>query len=159
MQERDLEVMPLTLVVPKVLPEPGPLRVMVDVPHTLLHHFDPSLEADPDLKSFMKKGHHSVSLELARLAMATCLGPDKTLPEIHEAYMSSERNDKWALRVYFDYLIPAGNKNPPVVSFQANEDLDEDGNVEFIPFVPRTEKAREKYNCTAEDPSDDNSEG
>ena len=47
-----------------------------------------------------------------------------------------------SLRIYFHYLIPSGEKNPPVVIFDANRDLDEDGNVEFNPILPRTEKAR-----------------
>ena len=143
--------MALTLVVPKVFPRSGPLRVMVDVPHTLLCHFDPSLEADLELELFMRELQHPVSLELARRAMTTCFGPDNTIPKIHESFISSERNNRWTLRIHFDYLIPAGEKNPPVVSFQANEDLDEDGNVEFIPILPRTEKARGKYNSTVID--------
>ena len=91
--------------------------------------------------------------------MTTCFGPDIKIPKIHESFISSERNNKWTLRIHFDNLIPAGEKNPPIVSFQANQDLDDDGNVEFVPILPRTEKAREKYNCKvahlAEDDSDD----
>ena len=150
--------MSLTLVVPKVFPSSGPLRVMVDVPHTLLHHFDPSLEIDLELESFMRELQHPVSLELARRAMTTCFGPDNTIPKIHESFISSKRNNRWTFRIHFDYLIPAGEKNPPVVSFQANEDLDEDGNVEFLPILPRTEKAREKYNGTVVDLPEGDSE-
>lgn len=86
--------MSLTLVVPKVFPSSGPLRVMVDVPHTLLHHFDPSLETDLELESFMRELQHPVSLELAQRAMTTCFGPDNTIPKIHESFVSSKRNNR-----------------------------------------------------------------
>jgi hypothetical protein len=150
--------MSLTLIVPKVFPSSGPLRVMVDVPHTLLHHFDPSLESGLELESFMRELQHPVSLELAQRAMTTCFGPDNIIPKIHESFISSKRNNRWTLRIHFDYLIPAGEKNPPVISFQANEDLDEDGNVEFLPILLRTEKAREKYNSTVIDLPEGDSE-
>jgi len=150
--------MSLTLVVPKVFLSSGPLRVIVDVPHTLLHHFDPSLETDLEVESFMRELQHPVSLKLAQRAMTACLGPDNTIPKDPRILMSSKRNNRWTLRIHFDYWIPAGEKNPPVVSFQANEDLDEDGNVEFLPILPRTEKARGKYNSTVIDLPEGDSE-
>jgi hypothetical protein len=106
----------------------------------------------------MRELQHPVSLELAQRATTTCFGPDNTIPKIHESFISSKRNNRWTLRIHFDYLIPAGEKNPPVVSFQANADLDEDGNVEFLPILPRTEKAREKYNSTVIDLPEGDSE-
>ena len=150
--------MSLTLVVPKVFPSSGPLLAMVDVPHTLLHHFDPSPETELELESFVRELQHPVSLELAQRPTATCFSPDNTIPKIHESFISSKRNNTWTLRIHFDYLIPAAEKNPPVVSFQANEDLDEDSNVEFLPILPRTEKAREKYNSTVIDLPEGDSE-
>src|SRR6266487_4652787 len=98
--------MSLTLVVPKSFPSSGPLRVMVTVPSTLLHHFDPSLESNLNMEQFMRKVNHPVSLELTRRAMTTCLGPNIPVPKIHEGYMSNPRNGTWGLRVHFDYLIP-----------------------------------------------------
>ena len=125
------------------------------MPHTLLYHFDPSLEADLELESFMRELQRPVSLELAQRAMTTCFGPVSTIPKIHESFISSKRNNRWALRIH---LIPAGEKNTPVVSFQADEDLDEDGNVEFLPILSRTENAREKYNGTVVNLPEDDSE-
>lgn len=79
--------------------------------------------------------------------MTTCLGLDIPVPKIHEDYLSNPRNSTWSLRIYFPTIwVPSDEKNPAVVSFDANRDLDEDGNVEFIPILPRTEKAKAKYN-------------
>lgn len=86
------------------------------------------------------------SRELVRMAIITCSRPDIITPEIREAYMTSSRNDSWSLWIQADCSIPKDEKDPPVVAFQANVELDDDGNVEFIPIVPRTAKARAKYN-------------
>ena len=75
--------MSLTLIVPKVFPLSGPLRIMVDVPHNLLHHFDSSLETDLKMESFMRGLHHPVSVELAQRAMSTFFGPNNNIPKIH----------------------------------------------------------------------------
>ena len=99
------------------------------------------------MEEFMTHLDHPVSRELARRAISTCLGPDTNVatPKIQEAYMSSSRNDSWSLIIQADCAVPSDEKDPQLVCLQAKGELDEDGNVEFIPLVPHTTKARAKY--------------
>ena len=87
-----------------------------------------------------------VSCELVQRAITTCSRPDIIAPEIREIYMASSRNDSWSLWIQADCSIPKDEEDPPVVAFHANVELDDDGNVESIPIVPRNAKARAKYN-------------
>ena len=96
------------------------------------------------MEDFMTQLEHPVSRELVRRAINTCLGPDVITPEIREAYMTNHRNDSWSLLIQADCSVPKDERDPHIVSFQVNEELDDDGNVEFIPLAPRSAKARAK---------------
>lgn len=134
-----------TLEVAKTFPTSGPIRIIVCVNGPLLHHFDKSLPVDLAKDYFMTWPERPVSRRLARMAVNTCLGPDVEVPKIREAYMGGLKNDGWALMIRVDLSVPPGEDDPQVVYLQSKAELDDDGNVVFIPVVPRTAKARAKY--------------
>ena len=86
-------------------------------------------------------------LELGKRAAVTCFGPDCPLPAIRNSYILNPQHNTYRIRVAVDYLVKKDNRNPPVVLFWALYELNEEDEVEFAPIIPRTEKARAKYNC------------
>lgn len=104
---------------------------------------------------FLKKeSSDCVRDELARQAITTCFGSDAKLPaQINKAYVARINNDEWSFKIYFDCDVPIEQINPPVAAFYCQTELDEDGNAEFIPLVPKTEKAKWKHNNALDIPS------
>lgn len=135
----------LTLVVPKVFPASGPLRIIVSVPGPLLHHFDSDLTENVERKDLMRLGGHPVSHRIAQMAANTCQRSDFLLREVVESFMEHSANDSWDLVVKVDCSVPSTESDPFIAYFQANKELDDEGQVEFIPIVPRTARARAKY--------------
>lgn len=116
------------------------------VPSTLLHYFDPSLDKDPSMTKLLAGRVHPVSRELAQRAMHTCLGPVGITPKLRQAGWTDRDKSLWMLALHIDCLVSGDEEDPPVVYFQAKEDLDEDGNVRFIALVPQTAERRARYN-------------
>ena len=143
--------MPLQLVVPKTFPSTGPLRIIVQVPSFLLQQFsacvDSTVEALGPHEFLKEESSDCVTDELARRAITTCFGSDAKLPaQIIKAYVGRINSDEWSFKIHFDCDIPIEQTNPPVAAFYCQNELDEDGNAEFIALVPKTEKAKWKHN-------------
>ena len=139
--------MSLKLVVPKTFPAAGPLRIIVDVPKSLLHYFDPAVETDCGPDAFLEEPSNRVKDELARRAIKTCFGADAELPhQIYKTYMGRVNSDEWFFKIWFDCDVPAGEENPPVAAFYCERDPDEDGDPVFIPLLPKSRKGRWKQN-------------
>ena len=134
----------LTLVVPKEFPATGPLRIVVSVPGFLLHHFDPELTETVEKHHLERLHNHPVTSRIAQLAANTC-GRSDPIVEFRQAFMGHVSSEIWHLIVPLECSVPSTERDPPLVYLQANNDLDEDGNVELIPVVPRTAKARAKH--------------
>lgn len=113
----------------------------------LLHHFDKSLTADLRMSDFIARPERPISRQLVRMALNTCFDSDVGTPEIREGYMSRHNNDSWSFLVQADCSVPPDEDDPQVVYFQSKQELDDDGNVEFVPVVPRTAKARRRYHA------------
>lgn len=135
----------LTLVVPKTFPTSGPIRIQVSVDGSLLQYFDDSLPSTLTERDFMGRLRHSISRQIARLAINTCLGTDVEVPKIQEGFVSHPASENWHYLIQVDCSVPPDEKDPQVIYFHSNTELDDDGNVEFIPIVPRTANARRKY--------------
>jgi len=139
----------LILVAPKTLPSSTPLRISMMVPNILLHYFDPSLDKNPSMADVVKQRVNIVSRELAQKAIYTCLGPVAITPRIREAYHFKRPfesgNDPWSLWIQIDCSVSGDEEDLPMVYFQAEKELDEDGNVRFVAVVPQTAKAKERY--------------
>jgi hypothetical protein len=137
----------LTLVVPKEIPASGPLRIIVSVQGNLLHHFDPDLLETLTLEDFRDRDDRLVSRQLARLSLNTCSRADVPLPDVNikEAFMGHDTSDSWSFIVKVDCSVSSLDSDHGVVYLQSKKELDDEGNVEFVPVVPRTAKAKAKY--------------
>lgn len=137
----------LNLVVSKEFPSSGPLRIIACIEGNLLHHFDPDLPVTLTSEDFTGRGNHPVSRQLARLALNTCSQPEVPRPDVNikEAVMRHPASDSWSLLVSVDCLISSTDNEPSVVYFEANNELDDEGKVTFVPVVPRTTQAKRKY--------------
>ena len=137
----------LALVVPKEFPASGPLRIIVCIQGSLLHYFDPELPETLTLEDFRGRGNHPVSRQLARLALGTCSRSEVPSSDVNikEAIMGHPSSDSWSLLVSVDCSISSTEDEHCVIYFQANKELDDEGNVAFVPVVPRTAQAKKKY--------------
>lgn len=135
----------LTFVGASDFPPSVPLRIIIDVESTLLHHFDESLAVNLDRNKFRLRDKGPLTHNLARMAINTCLGPDVDVPETKEAYMGHVASDEWQLVLQVDCSVPSDEDDPPVVYFESKQKVNDDGNVEFISVIPRTAAARVKY--------------
>lgn len=88
--------------------------------------------------------NHPVASRIAQLAANTC-GRSDPIVEFPQVVMSHVSSEIWHLIVPLECSIPSTEQDPPVVYLEGKDDLGEDGNVEFIPLVPQTAKARTKY--------------
>ena len=135
----------LTFVGGSNFPSSVPLRIIMDVESTLLHHFDESLAVNLDLKKFKLRKRGPLTYNLARMAINTCLGPDVEVPETKEAYMGHIAHDEWQLLLQVDCSVPSDEDDPPVVYFESKREVNAEGKVEFMSVIPRTAAARVKY--------------
>lgn len=138
----------LTLVVPKEFPTSGPLRIIMCVEGYLLHYFDPDLDENLTRDDFQDRPDRPVTRRLARMALNTCSRSQVPLSDVNirEAFMGHAANDTWGLIVKVDCAISSrDNDDNCVVYLEAKKDLNDEGNVEFIPVVPQTAKAKAKY--------------
>lgn len=77
----------LTFVGASNFPASVPVRIVLCVESTVLHHFDPSLAAGLVMKPFMRQPKLPLKEKIARMAINTCLGPDIDVPKTKEAYI------------------------------------------------------------------------
>jgi hypothetical protein len=110
-----------------------------------LHHFDSNLPENVEAVDLKLHRGHPVSRQIAEMAANTCQRSDALLSKVHEAYSGNTKNNSWALLVKVDCSVPSTDDDPAVAYFHANKELNEEGKVEFIPIVPRTTRARARY--------------
>jgi hypothetical protein len=136
----------LILTAPITFPSSTPLIITVMVPHILLHYFDASLDKNPSMTKWMTEKDHLVSRELVQRAIYTCLGPVTITPRLREGCSGEPGSDLWSLVVQIECSVSGDEEDLSVVYFEAKQELNEDGNVQFTALVPQTTKAKARYN-------------